>query len=136
MKQTKNIMIMVVVIGVVLIILGGILMFIDRIKIDEINTNYVPSPSPTTSLDTSIDSGDDKDSTDGEIVIISKEDALNIIKNIYAIDGWIISFKEDIADFYVFEQKNSELVVGNIFKFNKVTGEIIKESIPVDMPSQ
>lgn len=136
MKQTKNIMIMVVVIGVVLIILGGILMFIDRIKIDEINTNYVPSPSPTTSLDTSIDSGDDKDSTDGEIVIISKEDALNIIKNIYAIDGWIISFKEDIADFYVFEQKNSELVVSNIFKFNKVTGEIIKESIPVDMPSQ
>lgn len=134
MKQSKKIIIVFLGIGIISISTGIILMFTGRKKTEPVepSPSVIPSPTPTTS---NPDVSEQPEEPNYDITI-SVEDALNIINNVFRVEGCTIDFKEEVDDYYVFEQRNSGLVVVNVFRFNKKTGEIQRDDIPIDIPSQ
>lgn len=134
MKSNKNIIVIIlVVIALILISLGTFLLMTSNSKeTSSPNPPVNESPSPDLPIEP-----DDIEPTPPiqEKEYISKEEALNLIKNIHEIEGQTIIFKEEKDTFYIFEQQNSESVVVNTFKFNKETGEIIKEEKSIEAPN-
>ncbi len=114
-KGNKTVLIVLLISGFLLITIG-VSYKLTYSKKSETNK---PTPSVKPSVEPPI--------TEKEDGIITKEIALNTIKNIYDIDNLTIKFKEEVNDFYIFEQQNSDDVVFNTFKFNKKTGQIIQE---------
>ena len=136
MKSNKNIIVIILlVIALILISLGTFLLMTSNSK-ETSSPNPPANESPSPSPDLPIEP-DDIEPTPPmqEKEYISKEEALNLIKNIHEIEGQTIIFKEEKDTFYIFEQQNSESVGVNTFKFNKETGEIIKEEKSIEAPN-
>lgn len=123
-KQNKIVIITTVILGIVLVLIGIVYLLVSP-KTQDV-TKPIPSIEPTNNSNV-IDEKPSPSIKEDEIVIITKEKAIQTIKSIYEVENLIITYKEEANDYYIFEQKNSNNVVFNTFKFNKITGEIIKE---------
>lgn len=108
-KKIKIVIAIMIMSGLILVSFGTFYMLANY---KEQKDNKLESPLPTTSLEIpveifkpEIDRPKEPSENSDEKIIITKEQALKSIKDIYEIENLIITFKEEIENIYIFEQK-------------------------------